>query len=42
MGRLGELVLEEEAHRPGKAEEQLVDEGQAEQAGPASYIWPRM
>lgn len=42
LGRLGEVVLEEEEQRPGKAEEQVVEGGQAEQAGPASYIWPRM
>ena len=41
LGRLGEVVLEEE-QRPGKVEEQEVEGGQAEQAGPASYIWPRM
>ena len=41
LGRLGDVVLEEE-QRPGKAEEQEVEGGQAEQAGPASYIWPRM
>ena len=30
------------AHKPGKSEEQEVPEGQAEHAGPALYISPRM